>query len=106
MVKSEYIVKRVVDNEYDPVLLELESIGSGNTLFVELNNTTIPDWLQLHMIMVYIDSSDVSKESLDSSDKLLRAAIRHYIDIDDVFEIHATIKFDDNDYTITSIIAQ
>lgn len=114
MVKSEYIIKSIVDNEYDPMLLELESIGSGNTLFLELNETTITTQLQLDMIKAYFNESGTDKTSLDSSAKVLRMATRYYIDeyneigftfISDEFELHAIVQFDDDGYTILDIIA-
>lgn len=112
MVKSEYIIKNIVDNEYDPMLLELESIGSGNTLFLELNETTITTQLQLDIIKAYFDESGTDKTSLDSSAKVLRMATRHYIDeyneigftfISDEFELHAIVQFDDDGYTLLDI---
>lgn len=114
MVKAEYKINRVIDNEYDPMLLELESIGYGNTLFVELNETTVTTQLQLDVIKAYFDESGTDKTSLDSSAKVFRKAMRHYIDeyinigltfISDEFGLHAVVEFDDNDYTILDIIA-
>ena len=114
MVKAEYKINRVVDNEYDPLLLELESIGYGNTLFVELNETTVTTQLQLDVIKAYFDESGTDKTSLDSSAKVFRKAMRHYIGeyinigltfISDEFKLHAVVEFDDNDYTILDIIA-
>lgn len=103
MVKSEYKINRLVDNEYDPMLLELQSIGSGNTLFVELNESTITAELQLRMIRTFFHTADVS--NIDTSDKLFRESVRHYLSIGDEFELHAIVQFDDNDYTIQDIIA-
>lgn len=115
MVKSEYIIKSLVDNEHDPMLLELESIGSGNTLYVELNETTITAELQLHIIRAYFDESGTDKTSLDSSDKMFREAVHHYIDeylnigytyISDEFKLHAVVGFDDGDYTLLDITSR
>ena len=103
MVKAEYKINRIVDNDYDPILLELESIGYGNKLFVELNETTITPQLQLDMIKAYFDQSSINKSSLDNSEMVLRAAIRHYINFCNESELHAVVKFDDNDYTIQDI---
>ncbi len=105
MVKSEYIIKNIVDNEYDPMLLELQSIGSGNTLFVELNYSTVTDELQFRMIKTLYQTSDVSKVDIDTSDKLFSESIRHYLSIGDEFELHAIVGFDDDGYTILDIIA-
>ena len=107
MVKSEYIIKSLVDNEYDPMLLELESIGSGNTIFIEVNKSTITisSELQLHMINAYFDTQDVSKVDIDNSDKVFREAMRHYLSIGDEFELHAIVEFDDDGYTLLDIIA-
>ena len=103
MVKAEYKINSVVDNDYDPMLLELESISYGNKLFVELNETTINPQLQLDMIKAYFDESSIDKTSLDNSEMVLRAAIRHYISFCNESELHAVVKFDDNDYTIQDI---
>lgn len=105
MVKSEYIIKNIVDNEYDPMLLELESIKSGNTLFVELNYSTVADELQFRMIKTLFQTSDVSKVDIDGCDKLFSESIRHYLSIRDEYELHAIVQFDDDDYTILNIIA-
>lgn len=103
MIKAEYKINRIVDNDYDPMLLELESIGYGNKLFVELNETTITPQLQLDMIKAYFDGCSIDKSSLDNSEMVLRAAIRHYISFCNESELHAVVKFDDNDYTIQDI---
>lgn len=103
MVKTEYKINRVVDNGYDPMLLELESLGYGNTLFVELNETTITPQLQLDIIKAYFDAPEGHKISLGNSEAVLRAAIRHYLSFCDESELHAVVKFDDNDYTIQDI---
>lgn len=107
MVKSEYIIKRLVDNEHDPMLLELETIGSGNTLFIEVNKSTITisSELQLQMIRAYLDDTEVSKLNIDSSDTLFREAFRHYLSIGDEYRLHAIVQFDDDGYTILDIIA-
>ena len=105
MVKSEYIIKNVVDNEYDPILLELQSIGSGNTLFVELNYSTITDELQFRMIKTLFQTSDVSKVDINSYDKLFSESIRHYLSAGDEPELHAIVEFSESDYTIQDIIA-
>lgn len=105
MVKSEYIIKNIVDNGYDPMLLELQSIGYGNTLFVELNYSTIADELQLRMIRTLFQTSDVSKVDIDTSDKLFSESVRHYLSAGDEPELHAVVEFNESDYTIRDIIA-
>lgn len=104
MVKSEYIIKNVVDNEYDPMLLELESVWSGNTLFVELNESTITAEMQLRMIRTFFHTADVS--DIDTSDKLFRESVRHYLSMGDGAELHAIVEFSEIDYTIQDIIAE
>lgn len=108
MVKSEYIVKNLVDNGYDPILLELESIGSGNTIYIELNKSviTITAELQLHMIRAYFDTSDEHKVDINSSDQLFRESLRHYINLGGESNVHAIVRFDDDGYTLLDITSR
>ena len=105
MVKSEYIIKNLVDNEHDPMLLELQSIEHGNTLFVELNYNTVADQLQFRMIKTLFQTSDVSKLDIDGCDKLFSESVRHYLSIGDEYELHAIVEFSEWEYTIQDIIA-
>lgn len=108
MVKAEYIVKSLVDNEHDPILLELESIGSGNTIYIELNKSviTITAELQLHMIRAYLDASDEPRVDINSSDQLFRESLRHYISLSGESDVHAIVRFDDDGYTLLDITSR
>ena len=102
MVKSEYIVNKVIYNEDDQMLLELRSIEHGNKLFVEVNENTIPAQLQLDVIKAYFDATEIPKQLLYSGDKVFKDAMYLYIDTSEQSELHAIVEFSEWDYTIQS----